>query len=518
GKLFIRKECPEHGAFEDLYYGNAQMYYRFQKYEDEGRGTYSYVPVSAPCPFSCGLCGMHKNHTALANIVVTNRCDLSCWYCFFFAERVGYVYEPTIEQLREQVRQLKKQHKTLVIQLTGGEPLMRDDLVDIVRMMKEEGVRHIQLNTEGIPLAEVYRKNPELAVKWARELREAGVNTVYMSFDGTNPKTNPKNHWDIPFIFDAFRKAGMTSVVLVPTVIKSINDNDLGNIVRFAAENMDIVRAVNFQPVSLTGRMKKHELDKFRITIPDVIERIERQTDGQIKASSWYPIPVAAKFAEFIEAVTKREQFLMANHIACGAATYVIVDRDERGKFRRFYSITDFIDVDGFLNFLDERREKLERAGKVMTYLSLISSLRHLGDYIIRDNLPNGASISKLLMRVIRERSYDALGELHYSLLFLGLMHFMDQYNYDVQRVMRCNIHYTSPDGRVIPFCAYNVLSDIYRDSILKKNGMSLDEWSKKWRGHKYGVSDKYVPNIKELRIHPLYKATYSSFTASQET
>jgi len=512
GKLYLRKECPEHGAFEDLYYGNAEMYYRFEKYEEEGRGTFSYVPVSAPCPFSCGLCPMHKNHTALANMVVTNRCDLSCWYCFFFAERMGYVYEPTIEQLREQVRQLKKQNKTLVIQLTGGEPLMRDDLVDIVKMLREEGVRHIQLNTEGIPLAEVYRKDPQLAIKWARELREAGVNTVYMSFDGTTPTTNPKNHWDIPFIFETFRKAGMTSVVLVPTVIKNINDKDLGNIVRFAAENMDIVRAVNFQPVSLTGRMKKHELEKFRITIPDVIEAIEKQTEGQIKARSWYPIPVAAKFAEFIEAVTKKEQFLMANHIACGAATYVIVDRDEKGNFRRFYSITDFIDVDGFLEYMDEQRRKLENAGKIKTYFSLLLALRNLGNFIIKDELPSGSNIKKILMRIIRERSYDALGEFHYNLLFLGLMHFMDQYNYDVQRVMRCNIHYTSPDGRVIPFCAYNVLSDIYRDAILKKYGISFEEWSKRWKGHKYGVSDKYFPNIKEIREHPLYKATYSKF------
>jgi|UniRef100_A0A7J3SK44 uncharacterized radical SAM superfamily Fe-S cluster-containing enzyme len=512
GKLFIRKECPEHGSFEDLYYGSARMYYRFLKYEEEGRGSYVYIPSTAPCPFSCGLCAIHKNHTALANIVVTNRCDLSCWYCFFYAEKMGYVYEPTIEQLREQVRNLRKQGRTIAVQLTGGEPLMRDDIVEIVKMLREEGVRHIQLNTEGIPIAELYRKNSEGAIKWTKELREAGVNTVYMSFDGTNPRTNPKNHWDIPFIFETFRKAGMTSVVLVPTVIKNINDNDLGNIIRFAAENMDIVRAVNFQPVSLTGRMKKHELEKFRITIPDVIERIEKQTDGQIKEESWYPIPVAAKFAEFIEAITKKEQFLMANHIVCGAATYVIVDRDENGKFRRFYSITDFIDVDGFLSFLDEKREKLEKSGKIMTYLQLLSSLRHLGDYIIKDELPTGTKISELLMKVIKERSYDALGELHYNLLFLGLMHFMDQYNYDVQRVMRCNIHYTSPDGRVIPFCAYNVLSDIYRDSILKKYSISFEEWSKKWKGHKYGVSDKYVPNIKEIREHPLYKRTYASF------
>ncbi|AFH42833.1 tetraether lipid synthase Tes [Fervidicoccus fontis] len=514
-KLYIRKVCPEHGEFEDLYYGSAKIYYRFLKYQEEGRGTNIYVPLSAPCPFNCGLCPMHKNHTALANIVVTNRCDLSCWYCFFFAEKAGYVYEPTIEQLREQVRALKKQKVTLAIQITGGEPLMRDDIVDIIKMFKEEGVRHIQLNTEAIPLAELYRKNPEEAIKWAKELREAGVNTIYMSFDGVSPKTNPKNHWDIPFIFDAFRKSGMTSVVLVPTVIKSVNDEDLGNIVKFAAENMDIVRGVNFQPVSLTGRMKQHEVEKFRITIPDLIRLLEEQTDGQIKSESWYPIPVAAKFARFIEAITGKEQFLMANHIACGAATYVIVERNNDGSFKRFHSITDFLDVDGFIEYLDEKKERIENSGKFMTYVQLAGMLMQIGKFIKQDKLPNGQSLKKLLYKIITERSYSALGEFHYSLLFLGTMHFMDQYNYDVQRVMRCNIHYTSPDGRVIPFCAYNVLNDIYRDPILRKNGMSLEEWNaKKWK-HRYGISEKYVlsaKEIQEIKEHPLYKKTYSSF------
>ncbi len=512
GKLYIRKECPEHGEFEDLYFGDAQAYYRFLRYAEEGRGTHPYVPVSAPCPFSCGLCGMHKNHTALANIVVTNRCDLSCWYCFFYAEKIGYVYEPSIEQIRLQVRQIARQGKTIAVQITGGEPLMRDDIVEVVKAIKEEGARHIQLNTEGIPLSEVYRKNPDLAIKWARELREAGVNTIYMSFDGVSPRTNPKNHWDIPFIFEVFRKAGVTSVVLVPTIIRTINDHELGDIIRFGAMNMDIVRGVNFQPVSLVGRMKKHEVKRFRITIPDAINLIEEQTGGEIYREAWFPIPVAAKFAKFVEALTGKEQFIMANHIACGAATYVFVDRDEQGLVRKFVPITSFFKVEDFVAYMDDMREKLEKSGKAMKYVHLVKLAKDLGDFVIKDNLPLGMSFTKLLFNIFLKRNYDALGELHYNMLFLGMMHFMDQYNYDVQRVMRCNIHYTSPDGRIIPFCAYNVLNDIYRDYVLKKYKVSLEEWKRTHGPHKYGVSDKYVPNVRELKKHPLYLKTYRHF------
>ncbi len=512
GKLYIRKVCPTHGEIEDLYYEDAQIYRRFLKYAEEGRGTHVYVPVSAPCPFSCGLCSMHKNHTALANIVATNRCNLSCWYCFFYAEKAGYVYEPSLEQIRMMVRQLAKQGKTMAVQITGGEPLMRDDLVDMVKMLKEEGVRHVQLNTTGIGFAEVFLKNPDLAVSWSRELREAGVNTVYMSFDGVSPKANPKNHWEIPLIFEVFRRSGMTSVVLVPTVIKGINDHELGDIVRFAASNMDIVRAVNFQPISFTGMAKKQEVEKHRITIPEAIKKIEEQTNGEIPRESWYPVPVAGKFAKFVEAVTKKEQFLMGNHVVCGAATYAIIERDGSGRVIKFHPITEYFDVDGFIEYIDNMRLKLEKSGRLMTYMRILKLIADIRKFILKDELPTGKKLSSLLANILLKRNYDALGEMHYNLLFLGMMHFMDQFNYDVQRVMRCNIHYLSPDGRVIPFCAYNVLNDVYRDYVLKKYSVPLEEWKRKHKKHKYGVNDKYVRDLKKLVEHPLYKKTYRDF------
>ena len=512
-KLYIRKECSEHGVFEDLYYGDAELYKRFSKYEEEGRGTAVYVPVVAPCPFSCGLCSMHRNHTALLNIVVTNRCSLSCWYCFFYAEKAGFVYEPSIEQIVEQVRLVAKQGKTLAVQLTGGEPLLRDDLPEMVRALRREGVKHIQLNITGVGIAEVYWKSREQAVRWVRDLREAGVNTVYLSFDGVTPKTNPKNHWEIPFILDAFRGGGLTSTVFVPTVLKTVNDHELGDIVRFAAENIDVVRGVNFQPVSLTGRMKRHEVARYRITVPDVIRRVEKQTDGQITRDAWFPVPVAAKIARFVESFTGQEQFLMANHIVCGAATYVFVERENGSGRVAFHPISEFFDVEGFVNYIDDIRQRLEGSGRLKKAFYILRLAREIRGFVKRDTLPTGESFTKLLIEVFKKRSYEALGRLHYNTLFLGIMHFMDQYNYDVQRVMRCNIHYATPDGRIIPFCAYNVLNDIYRDRILEEHGIPIEEWEKKAKKpHRYGASEKHYRNIKEIVRHPLYKSVYKSF------
>ena len=507
-KVYIRKICPEHGEVEELYFGDVKLYHRFAYWERKPRGTrYVYVKLTAPCPYNCGLCQLHLQHTALANIVLTNRCDIKCWYCFFYSERVGYVYEPSLEQLRFMVRQLKKQGVTMAIQLTGGEPLLRNDLVDIVKMLKEEGVRHVQLNTNGLRIAEMMLENPEKAIGFVRELRQSGVNTVYLSFDGISPEVNFKNHWEIPFIFEAFRQGDMKSVVLVPTVMKSYNDHELGDIIRFAAYNMDIVRGVNFQPVSLTGQMRKQEREKHRITIPDAIKKIEEQTDGQIHRDAWYPVPITVPISRFIEAVTGEFKFEMANHPHCGTATYVYVER-KNGKPVRFIPVTDFIDVDGLMEYLEQKAEELRSVkSKTIRYLKALKVISKLKSFIDESKAPKEVNVWKMIFNIFVKRNYKALGEWHYNFLFLGMMHFMDLYNYDVQRVMRCNIHYLTPDGRVIPFCTFNVLNDLYRDFIQKQYKIPLDEWVKK-----HGEFKTYKRDVKRLESHELYRKTYEEF------
>lgn len=508
-KVYIRKNCPEHGEIEELYYSSVKLYKKFMRYEDVGKGVRKpYVPLSAPCPFSCGLCPIHQNHTALANLVVTNRCNLSCWYCFYYAEAAGYVYEPSLDQIRFMIRQLKRQGYTMAVQITGGEPTLRQDLLEIVKILREEGVRHIQLNTHGIKFAELYiRQSPEDAIDYARKLREAGVNTVYMSFDGVTPKTNWKNHWEIPVILEVFRKAGMTSTVLVPTVIKSVNDDEIGAIIKFAAKHMDVIRGVNFQPVSLTGMMKKSERERYRITIPDVIRLIEEQTNGEIHEDAWYPVPVTTRFSKFIEALTGKEQFTMANHPACGAATYVFVEKNNDGTPKKFIPVTDFFDVEGFIEYLEEKSEELKKSR--YKKVKLLQGLLDFRKFVDKEKIPRDLNLTKLLLNVFVRRNYDALGELHYKLLYLGMMHFMDLYNYDVQRVVRCNIHYLVPDGRLIPFCTFNVLNDIYRDFIQEKYRISLEEYAKIAGEDSIGKRSKYVRPIKQLMSLPIYKEAY---------
>ncbi|MEM0355153.1 MAG: radical SAM protein [Desulfurococcaceae archaeon] len=508
GRVYIRRVCPEHGEVEELYYGDSAMYKRMSKWIEEGRGPRAiYTQYEKPCPFSCGLCPLHKQHSCLVNLVVTNRCDLSCWYCFFYSEAMGYVYEPSLEQIRSMVEAILKQGVVVNVQITGGEPLLREDLVDIIRLLREMGVKHIQLNTNGIKFSQLYWEDPVKAIDYAKAIRSSGVNTVYLSFDGVSPITNWKNHWEIPYIFEVFRKSSMTSVVLVPTVINNVNIHEVGAIIRFASLHNDIVRSVNFQPVSITGMMKRYERAKYRVTIADLIKAVEEQTEGEIPSEAWYPVPVSAIFSRFIEGLTGEFKIEMANHPFCGAATYVYVDKTGKG-LPKLIPITNFVDVDGLLEYLEEKwNELFSGSTRLLVGLKFLYSIRK---FFYEDKMPPGFNLYKILFNIVVMRNYSALAELHYKMLLLGSMHFMDLYNYDIQRVMRCNIHYATPDGKLIPFCAYNIFDDIYRDRVLKQYSVEIDEWSRKYGLPKGVASTKYVRDRRKLESTELYKQTYS--------
>ncbi len=507
GKALLRRICPEHGEIEESYWADANYLRRALKYETVGVRVSKNVEVSAPCPFSCGLCSMHRSTTALANLVVTNRCDFSCWYCFFYAEKAGYVYEPTIEEIREMIRVLRSQRPAIpnAVQITGGEPLLREDLVEIVKILREEGITHVQLNTNGIRLA----YNVELLAN----LRKAGINTLYLSFDAVDPKINVKNHWEIPYILENARKTRTTSIVLVPTVIKGWNDHELGRIIKFASLNIDVIRGVNFQPVSIVGQVPREKRKEVRITIPEVIKAIEEQTDGQIPMDAWYPVPFVSVLSDFVEALTGNPIIRFSNHPACGMATYVFPELEVTNgqkKVKRLIPITEFVDVASLYEYLKEKTQEL-RSGANKKWI-LAKFIARLPRFIDRKKQPNGLNLIRLLADIFIRRNYDALGKFHDMSLFLGMMHFMDPYNYDVQRVMRCNIHYLSPDGRIIPFCAYNVLPDLYRDYIIKNHSMSLEDYAKMFGRDKVGEAIKYKRDIEALTSSEIYKKTYAPF------
>jgi len=490
--------------------GSLEYWNRIKKFETDKRVQLSTTIQHTEDLLSCGLCNQHKNSTALLNIVLTNRCNLRCWYCFFYAEKAGFVYEPTIEEIKAMIETATSFNGYAPpIQLTGGEPTLRGDLPEIIKICRDMGSPHVQLNINSVEPGVKYYLDPEVAVKEVRKWKEAGLNTIYTSFDGTDPKINFKNHYETPFALEAYSKAGISSTVLVPTVFKE-NLKEVVKIVKFAAMHTDKgIKGVNFQPISVVGSTPK-EREKLRVTQSDVLD--ELKVFG-LKTDDWYPIPAVDVLADIIGGEKNHVHFY--NNEKCGLASYAYVDGD---KLR---PITDFVDVDKFLEDLD----KIDRSilHKASFALSLVPKIMQTGDlrkslakkihrYIVKDELPNGVRISSMLDEIIEKGDYSALGEFHHHFLFFGMMHFMDPYNYDINRVQRCCIHYGSPDGRIIPFCTYNVFPSVYRDAILKENRIKDTNLEKKLKNEERKkarhVAD-FRHRIGEVKNSDVYKSYY---------
>ncbi|OKY77172.1 MAG: 7,8-dihydro-6-hydroxymethylpterin dimethyltransferase [Candidatus Methanohalarchaeum thermophilum] len=473
-EVWIKKRCPKHGEFKDVYWSDVDLYKRAHKYSYDGRGISNpQKDIEDGCPYDCGLCDNHFSHTCLANIDLTNRCNLNCSFCFAHAKARGYVYEPSFDQVVEMLKLLRKEKpiKTPAVQFSGGEPTLRDDLLDIIEKAKDLGFLQIQIATNGIKLG----KNKELS----QDLIDAGLNTVYLHFDGTEEDVEPFIETKKQAIENC-REAGL-GIVLVPTIIKGQNEDEIGKIVDFAAENIDIIRGVNFQPIAFTGAAQKSQEERLeeRFTIPDLAEELEKSTEGEILKDDLYPVPSVIPISKAVEALTDDPQIEFSCHPNCGAATYVFLTEDG------YKPINRFIDVDKFFKTLENLSEDLEsgflhrvseRLGKSR---AIAKALRRLNKSINYEKQPEDLELGKKIKKIIKDHNYDALGDFHLDTLFIGSMHFQDSYNYDLERLKRCVIHYATPDGRIIPFCAYNS-GPTYREEIEKKFSVPVEEWEKR--------------------------------------
>jgi uncharacterized radical SAM superfamily Fe-S cluster-containing enzyme len=467
GKVFIKKTCPEHGSVQELYWSDYDQYLRAEKFRFDGTGMENpRTEKKLGCPYDCGICPEHKSHTSLAIIDITNRCNLKCPVCFANASAAGYVYEPTADQVAGMLENLhnNKPVPATALQFSGGEPTIREELFDFVRKAKEIGFKHVEVNTNGVRIA----ADPE----YAKKLKEAGVSTIYLQFDGLTPEAY-KFIRGLDLLetkmkaIENLRQAGYASIVLVVTLVKGVNDQQLGDIIKFAAENFDVIRCVNVQPVSLCGRLPQQEREKMRITIPDFMRLVEEQTGGDIKASDFYPVPIVVPVSKAVGELKGKRYVEFTTHPHCGMATFVFI---ENGKMT---PITRYGNIEKFVGSLKGVYADALKGDKSKAKIRLAGSARHIKFSFLR----------KYLFKVLSTGDYNSLGDFARNALMISSMHFMDPYNFDLERVQRCGIHYAVPDGRIIPFCTMN---SIHRAEVEKKLGIPIKEWKEK---HKVEIS-----------------------------
>lgn len=447
GKVVMEKTCPEHGFFKDLYWGDAEMYKKAQEFIHDGKGVDNYMTErDKGCPFDCGICNEHKTSTILANLDLTNRCNMHCPICFADTSS-EYLYEPSYEEVVKMLENLRNEKPVpcKAIQFSGGEPTVRDDLPKIIKKARELGFKHIQIATNGLKLAD--------SQEYCKNLRDAGLNTVYLQFDGVTPdvyeKTRGFNVWPVKQkVIKNCEQVGATSICLVPTLAKGVNDHQVGDIIRYAFDHRKAVRAVNFQPISFAGRLDYEDRMKMRLTIPDFAALVEEQTDGQITKEDFYTVPTVVPISYLMEALTGEPQIEMTCHFACGTATYAFKDGDS------LVPITQFLNVPELMEYMEElSKDDIGKLKKPIVGAKLLNKLRKCID---KDKKPEYLKIDKMLLDIFLGRSY--LDKFSYQAVLIGCMHFQDAYNFDLERVQSCAIHYALPDGRIVPFCPFNTV------------------------------------------------------------
>jgi uncharacterized radical SAM superfamily Fe-S cluster-containing enzyme len=467
GVIYLEKTCPEHGKFEDVYWGDAELFKWFYEewYKAKYCGTGLENPHTRPikgCPYDCGLCTQHKSHTVLGIIDVTNRCNMACPVCFAYAGAVNYVYEPSYEQIVDMIKLLRsnKPWACNALQFSGGEPTIRNDLPNLVSEAKKAGITHVEVNTNGLRLAE--------DIDYFKRLIDAGVSTLYLQFDGLREEIYKKTRGRTDLVqvkqkvLENARKIGLDSIVLVVTLAKGVNDKDLGDIIRYAVQNHDVVRCVNIQPISMAGRARRDEMRKMRITVPDAIKLIEEQTDGKISQRDWRPVNWPVPVSKGMEIVKNRVYPEFTMHPMCGAATFIVVK--EGGEYE---PITRYIDVDKFAEIFWNIYYTGLKGKRTVAKMKMLEFLPMVKSPLIRG----------LLKDVVTRGSYEALGKFMRRIVMIGIMHFMDVWNFDLDRVQKCVIHYATPEGKIVPFCTYN---SFHRSVVEKRFAMPVDEWTRK--------------------------------------
>jgi uncharacterized radical SAM superfamily Fe-S cluster-containing enzyme len=421
GLVIMSKTCPDHGHFETIVSTDAAHYVDAARYERPGREPLKRLgTVERGCPHDCGLCEAHRQHTCVGVIEVTSVCDLACAVCFADASEGKHVPLDTVKAMVDTL--VDCEGEVEVLQISGGEPTTHPDILEIVRYAGEAGVRYPMINTNGIRLADV---------DFARALSETvqtggsavGLPVVYLQFDGVTDEVY-KTLRGAPMLdmklqaLDNCRENGM-SVVLVPTVVRGVNDHQMGAVLELALSD-PAIKGVNFQPAARVGRFELPGEEPM--TIPEVIEALEVQTEGEVGRDSFVTVPCP--------------------HPACSVASYVYRDEDVTA------TLLDLVDTDLFMKHIADQAvpfgqivsETIESAAAVLEMADMVGE-----DIVGLACCPTGIRVP--LIRELIDR------------VTLVTVHaFMDATNFDVERASKCCITEVLPDGSMVPFCVYNNL------------------------------------------------------------
>lgn len=426
-EVVLVKRCPDHGEFRTLVWRGTPSPDGWSRPKIPFHAGECRTGTKRGCPFDCGICPEHRQQSCTVLLEVTGRCNLACSVCFADAGRRKEP-DPSSEVIAGWYRSvIKTSGVHNIIQLSGGEPTVRDDLPEIIGMGRDMGFPFLQLNSNGVRLA--------ADREYAGLLKRAGLFSVFLQFDGTDDEIYRVIRGRL-LLAEKLRAiehcaANGLGVVLVPTLVPGINTTNVGAILKLALELAPAVRGVHFQPAAYFGRHPHPPEAGNRFTLPDLMRAIEEQTGGLIKADQFRPPgcehPLCSFHGNFLR-LPDGELRALTRHEPAGCCGMNEPINHGTGKAVSFVA----------------RQWAAPAAGEAVT----------------------GSADGE------EGESLDAFLENYRTNTFaVSAMAFQDAWSLDLERVQECCIHVAAPDGRMIPFCLYNLTSakgvPLYRKQCL---------------------------------------------------
>ena len=444
-KVYLRKRCREHGWFEALVYGDAQSYVDSARFNKPGTVPLAFqTEVRDGCPSDCGLCPEHKQHACLGIIEVNTNCNLDCPICFADSGHQPDGYAITLEQCERMLDVfVESEGEAEVVMFSGGEPTIHKHILDFIDAAQARPIRNVNLNTNGIRLATDRRFVAELGERNGRDGKSINI---YLQFDGFDERTHREIRGkDLRErkrqALDNCAAAGLT-VTLVAAVERDLNEHELGDIVEFGLAH-PAVRSVSFQPVTHSGRHV--EFDPLtRLTNSDVIELIAAQRPDWFVEDDFFPVPCCFP--------------------TCRSITYLLTEGTPGEPSFGVLPIPRLLRVEDYLDYVSNRvvpdyavREALEKLWSASAFMGTATTEDRLRATAEALDCADACGVNLP----------EALANLTDRAFMIVVQDFQDPYTLNVKQLMKCCVAEITPDGRLIPFCAYNSVG--YREQVRAK-------------------------------------------------
>ena len=425
--VYMLKNCADHGFSKVLIATDIAYYKNIRNYNKPSEVPLRFnTQTHYGCPYDCGLCNDHEQHSCLTIIEITDRCNLTCPTCYAMSSP-HYGRHRTLQEVEQMLDIIvANEGAPDVVQISGGEPTIHPDFFDILDIAKQKPIRHLMVNTNGIRIA----KDKAFAKQLASYMPDF---EIYLQFDSFKPEAlttlRGKDLTGIRLQALEHLNEYNLSTTLVVTLQKGLNDDEIGQVIEFALKQR-CVRGVTFQPIQVAGRLEEFNAATDRITLTDVRQKILEQTTI-FQPNDIIPVPC------------NPDALAMAYALKLGG---------------QVYPMTRYVDPAHLLNnsrntIVYEQDEALHQH-MLKIFSTGISVDR------VEENF-------KELLCCLPQ--IHAPGLSYENLFRIIIMRFIDAYDFDVRAIKKSCVHIVNKDGRIIPFETMNMLYRDDKETYLKR-------------------------------------------------